>query len=198
MRQLLIASCAWVGMLAWVGPTMANQNLNCDAYAAAAVAQQQQNVRLGCGYNNGAWSTDYNGHRNWCLQRNVAMANLTEQDRGRAGALKICQAKTRACDTYAAVALMQSRYNDAGSCGFTGGRWSPDVAGHRGWCMAVNPEQSSAEMKKRAATLQGCNGQLATIDLQKALQKQQAALQMLSNISKMNHDTSMSVIRKID
>jgi hypothetical protein len=31
-----------------------------------------------------------------------------------------------------------------------------------------------------------------------AMQKHQTALQMMSNISKMNHDTSMGVIRKID
>ncbi|KKK45560.1 hypothetical protein LCGC14_0853590 [marine sediment metagenome] len=35
------------------------------------------------------------------------------------------------------------------------------------------------------------------IDLQSALQKQQQTLQMLSNVSKMLHDSSMSIIRKI-
>jgi DNA-directed RNA polymerase specialized sigma24 family protein len=41
------------------------------------------------------------------------------------------------------------------------------------------------------------DAQLADIDLQNALQKQQQTIQMLSNISKMLSDTAMAVIRKI-
>jgi hypothetical protein len=43
----------------------------------------------------------------------------------------------------------------------------------------------------------GDDAQLANVDLQNLLQKQQQTLQMMSNISKMLHDTAMSVIRKI-
>jgi hypothetical protein len=43
----------------------------------------------------------------------------------------------------------------------------------------------------------GDDAQLANIDLQNALQKQQQLLQMLSNISKEMSDTAMSTIRKI-
>ena len=43
----------------------------------------------------------------------------------------------------------------------------------------------------------GDDAQLANVDLQNILQKQQQTLQMLSNISKIVHDTAMSVIRKI-
>jgi hypothetical protein len=43
----------------------------------------------------------------------------------------------------------------------------------------------------------GDDAQLANIDLQSILQKQQQTLQMMSNISKMLHDTTMSVIRNI-
>jgi len=43
----------------------------------------------------------------------------------------------------------------------------------------------------------GDDSQLANVDLQNILQKQQQTLQMLSNISKMLHDTATSVIRKI-
>lgn len=39
--------------------------------------------------------------------------------------------------------------------------------------------------------------QLANVDLQEVLQNQQRTLQMMSNLSKMMHDTEMSVIRKI-
>ena len=41
------------------------------------------------------------------------------------------------------------------------------------------------------------DAQLANVDLQNWLQKQQQTLQMMSNISKMLHDTAMSVIRKV-
>jgi hypothetical protein len=39
--------------------------------------------------------------------------------------------------------------------------------------------------------------ELATIDLQNALQKSQQTLQMLSNVSKLLHDTAMALMRKI-
>ena len=43
----------------------------------------------------------------------------------------------------------------------------------------------------------GDDAQLANVDLQNILQKQQQTLQMLSNISKMLYDTAQSVIRKM-
>ncbi len=43
----------------------------------------------------------------------------------------------------------------------------------------------------------GDDAQLANVDLQNMLQKQQQTMQMMSNISKMLHDTAMAVIRKI-
>lgn len=43
----------------------------------------------------------------------------------------------------------------------------------------------------------GDDAQLANVDLQSVLQKQQQTLQMMSNISKMLYDTGMSIIRKL-
>ena len=43
----------------------------------------------------------------------------------------------------------------------------------------------------------GDDAQLANVDLQNILQKQQQTLQMMSNISKMLYDTAMSIIRKM-
>jgi hypothetical protein len=43
----------------------------------------------------------------------------------------------------------------------------------------------------------GDDAQLATIDLQNALQKQQQSMQLISNVSKMLHDTAMAIIRNI-
>ncbi len=44
----------------------------------------------------------------------------------------------------------------------------------------------------------GDDAQLANIDLQNMIQKQQQALQLMSNVSKMLHETAMAIIRKID
>jgi len=60
---------------------------------------------------------------------------------------------------------------------------------------------SSRELDERA--LDGVTGgtgddeQLANVDLQNTLQKQQQTLQMMSNIHKMLYDSSSSIIRKI-
>lgn len=52
------------------------------------------------------------------------------------------------------------------------------------------------EWEDKLATI-GDDAQLANIDLQNQLQKQQQTLQTMSNVSKMLHDTAMAVIRKI-
>lgn len=49
----------------------------------------------------------------------------------------------------------------------------------------------------RKLTSIGDDAQLANIDLQNMLQKQQQTFQMLSNISKVLHETALAVIRKI-
>ena len=43
----------------------------------------------------------------------------------------------------------------------------------------------------------GDDAQLANVDMQNWLQKQQQTLQTISNVSKMLHDTAMAIIRKI-
>ncbi len=52
------------------------------------------------------------------------------------------------------------------------------------------------DLEEKLATV-GDDAQLANIDLQNALQKQQQTFQTLSNVSKMLHDTAMAIIRKI-
>jgi hypothetical protein len=53
-----------------------------------------------------------------------------------------------------------------------------------------------ARWEERLASM-GDDAQLANVDLQNVLQKQQQTLQMMSNISKMLYDSAMAVIRKI-
>lgn len=52
------------------------------------------------------------------------------------------------------------------------------------------------ELEKELQTA-GDDAQLANVDLQNMMQKQQQTLQQLSNISKVLHDTAMSIVRKI-
>jgi hypothetical protein len=68
-------------------------------------------------------------------------------------------------------------------------------------------QQAEAQIRARmdtqrralATTLNstGDDAQLANVDLQNALQKQEQALQTLSNIMKMLHDTAMAIIRNM-
>ena len=53
-----------------------------------------------------------------------------------------------------------------------------------------------ASLEQQLASV-GDDAQLANIDLQNMLQKQQQTLQMISNVSKMLHDTAMAITRKI-
>ncbi len=55
---------------------------------------------------------------------------------------------------------------------------------------------SREDMKKVTGGL-GDDAQLANIDMQNMLQKQQQTMQMMTSISKLIHDTSMVIIRKI-
>ena len=58
----------------------------------------------------------------------------------------------------------------------------------------INAEIAKWEQKLSTA---GDDAQLANLDLQNMLQKQQQTLQTISNVSKMIHDTAMAIIRKI-
>lgn len=53
-----------------------------------------------------------------------------------------------------------------------------------------------AELEEQVSTV-GDDAQLANVDLQNMLQKQQQTLQMLSNISKTLYDTAMSIVRNM-
>jgi hypothetical protein len=57
-------------------------------------------------------------------------------------------------------------------------------------------EQEIVHWEGRLAMV-GDDAQLANVDLQNILQKQQQTLQMMSNISKTSHDTLLAIIRKM-
>ena len=63
----------------------------------------------------------------------------------------------------------------------------------------TGPEDLDALLEKWDEKLQtiGEDAQLANVDMQNMLQKQQQTMQMMSQISEMLHDTAMSVIRNM-
>ena len=65
--------------------------------------------------------------------------------------------------------------------------------------ITLNKAQLEDRIKNMESALNsvGDDAQLANVDLQNSLQKQQQCLQTLSNVSKMMHDTGMAIIRKI-
>jgi hypothetical protein len=67
------------------------------------------------------------------------------------------------------------------------------------YCLAPSYQQLRRDVQSTADKLNsvGDDAQLANVDLQNVLQKQQQTLQMMSNISKMLYDTATSVIRKM-
>ena len=66
-----------------------------------------------------------------------------------------------------------------------------------GEAMTVKELECYIERLELELATVGDDSQLANVDLQNMLQKQQQALQMMSNISKMSHETAMAVIRNI-
>jgi hypothetical protein len=201
--QIALLCIAATG-LALAEPARGDQTLNCDAYAAHAVAQQKENLSLRCGFAGGAWSTDAQGHRAWCLLPAVGMADLTREDGARADALAQCERKQAACANYAALATAQNAMNLERHCGFTGPRWSDNGPAHRAWCLTAPLEQVESEATERHGALAACaqrmagdDRSLANIDLQNMQQRQQQVLQMLSNVAKAMHDAEMATIRKM-
>ena len=61
---------------------------------------------------------------------------------------------------------------------------------------AAVPDDAIANLENQLAEA-GDNAQLANVGLQNMRQKQQATLQLVSNISEMLDDTTTAVIRKI-
>ena len=62
--------------------------------------------------------------------------------------------------------------------------------------VSVSVGDASTQIPALKGTI-GDDSQLANIDLQNILQKQQQAIQGMSEVSKMLHDTAMAVIRKM-
>ena len=66
----------------------ANKRVLADQYARQAVAQNQENLRKGCGYTGPRWSNDYQGHFNYYMDYPDRAA---AEARARAAALRNCR-----------------------------------------------------------------------------------------------------------
>lgn len=132
----------------------ANPDLNCDAYAAAAVAQAAHAKSLGCNVSGGRWSSDYAGHKAWCLKQGVTINHVSIEDQKRKEGLNTCQAKVNSCDAYAQNAVEVAKKTS--NCGYSGSRWSANYAGHKKWCMSVSDAVVANEDKIRAEGYSQC------------------------------------------
>ena len=68
-----------------------------------------------------------------------------------------------------------------------------------GWarCRSEAAVREQIQRWEEALASIGDDAQLANVDLQNILQQQQQTLRMISNVSKLLHDTAFAVIRKI-
>lgn len=136
----------------------AKEKLNCSAYAATAVAQNDQNMMQKCGFAGPRWSNDFNGHAKWC--ETATMADLTSEDKARKSMLAQCAEKPKqdqqACQPYAKAAVEHQVANTSQGCGFAGGAWSENYAAHFDWCLKASPEARATEGNARYQQLLGC------------------------------------------
>jgi hypothetical protein len=153
-------------LLISTGNARADTNLNCDAYAQAAIDQQAQNMKLKCGYKGKAWQLSYANHKNWCLSNGVGIMNVSNENHNRKQALKKCAAKKvifiplkiKNCDKYAQDAINQQVANMALKCGKSGKGWSTNFLAHKNWCASksVTVAMINNETKRRGSSLGKC------------------------------------------
>ncbi|GEM_PF-1416862 len=141
-------------------PALADANLNCDAYAGAAIAQNGQNLAQNCGFTGGRWSNAFRAHADWCAAPGTTMADLVREDRSRQEALAQCASRAirhqRACQAYARQAVADRAAAAGARCGVSGGRWSSDYARHFEWCLTASTSTRDGETAARRNQLAGC------------------------------------------
>jgi hypothetical protein len=157
LRFVVVFAFVWFGT---GGPSAADPNLNCNAYAGAAVAQNQQNVVQHCGFDGGRWLDDFQSHFAWCAAPATTMANLVAEDTARQQALTECANRAveaqQACQVYAQAAVGDAAAASAQQCGLSGGAWSTDYAGHFNWCLTAPQSARDQETNARLNQLAGC------------------------------------------
>jgi len=124
-------------------PALADNNLNCNAYAQSAIDQQNQNLKQKCGFKGGRWSLDFAGHLNWCKKSNIKMHNLTNEQKARIKALGQCTStKQQAKDQQKEQKL------EAARCGLYALAAPKIVADHGKACNKNNGKPSKFQLKQ--------------------------------------------------
>lgn len=149
-----------LALAAVASPTLADENLNCDAYAGAAVAQNQQNLAQNCGFTGGRWISQAKPHYDWCRAPTTQMEHLVVEDESRTAALAECANRAivaqQACQAYAQQAVGAAEAAIANACGIGGGGWSRNYADHFNWCLGAPQAARDQETAARTNQLQGC------------------------------------------
>lgn len=94
LRNFKILGGSLSALLLMTTSSFADDKVNCDAYAKLTVKQAKEAKQRGCGFGGPVWSLDYNFHKSWCLRSDVHMANLTQENNKRLGALQQCKDKS--------------------------------------------------------------------------------------------------------
>jgi hypothetical protein len=66
IRNLVAGSGLLLAAVTLALPGVANAQANCEWYGKTALAQQQQNEHLKCGFKGNEWSSDLKAHMTWC------------------------------------------------------------------------------------------------------------------------------------
>jgi hypothetical protein len=158
MGALLLLGCARQA------PRQAPPN-PCEPYAKTAVSQNEENIRLGCGYSGIKWHSDYERHLQWCQTVSQSEADAAVEERARA--LKQCpkpqpltyrrpKGKDARCDHYARTAISQNKENIRRACGYTGELWHSDYQAHYDYCRKVGPVKAQKRTAVRGKAIERC------------------------------------------
>jgi hypothetical protein len=122
----------------------------CRFYADQAVKDNDDNVKLGCGYKGPEWQSIFGAHYGWCMRLKAdVLTNATDaQKTNRGAALTICF-----CHDYAREAVKAAKENVSLGCGLSGGRWGDHHASHYNWCRSL-PPHSRAHIDEEQARIQ--------------------------------------------
>ncbi len=140
---------------------------HCKDYALRAVQQNQEQLKLNCGFQPPVWSNDHQAHFDWCVQGNNA-SGIQAETQKRDAQLAACKQaqgqnqkqKELACVQYASKAIDIIAKAQLLKCpNLIGPRWLNDFDAHYNWCIGgANPAVMASEEAARAAAFKTCSG----------------------------------------
>lgn len=146
LRIVLLVSAA----VLWASTAYGASEAVCNQYAQEAVAAQQRNEVDGCGLAGDRWSSNFWGHRSWCL--GASQASVDNEANARRADLARCTE----CVSYAIQAVEAQRQNINNHCGLTGDPWSDHFGNHLSWCMGASQASIAGENNNRRGHLTKC------------------------------------------